>query len=103
VKINTTQTEIKMEKCGINKHFGKFKSYFEDVSDLKSRYCVPKGNNLTLTGFYGDFERGNGFIMVYTNKCTNGTKINDYRIDCFDKDYINGYMEGTFLQMSYIL
>jgi len=86
--------EIKMEKCDINKHFGEYSSLF-DSSDIETFYCLlPRSNNYTLNGLYGD-KNSFSYYNFYLHFCTNSSTKND----CFDLNTIKNTLQNPFLEV----
>ncbi len=47
--------DLPIEKCDINKHFGKYKYLFEKMSDLETFYCtVPRSYKNSIYGIYNN-------------------------------------------------
>ncbi len=90
--------DIKISKCDINKHFGDYKNYFKNIPDLETYYCPDIRNyNQTIYGLYGE-NKPFSYLHFYIIQCTNETMNNT----CFDIDYINKQLSGTYLDIKSI-
>jgi hypothetical protein len=86
-KAVTKIQNVTLEKCDLNKHFGKFKEYFLKATDTNLKYCIPpNSNNITLYGKYGDIANNFSILQVLLHKCKNGTNGKD---NCHDEETIN--------------
>ena len=90
---------IPLELCDINKHFGNYTSYFKNIPNLNSWYClIPNKNNLTIFGKQGGID-GSSIFEINLFKCKNTTK-NKNR--CIDKESINNIVENSFLTLGFL-
>jgi hypothetical protein len=49
--VNNTITDINLEKCDLDKHFGQYKKYFLNSPDMNLKYCLPANSfNTTING-----------------------------------------------------
>jgi hypothetical protein len=91
--------EILLEPCNIEKHFGKYKSYFMSFLDgIENFYCyTPNSRNLTLYGIYGDADSF-VYLNLYINKCVNNTKQMQGVI-CANSTYIDAQLQNAFFRI----
>ncbi len=87
-----------LEKCDLNKHFGEYKEYFKNLSNINSYFC-PKDRlkNQTLYGVYGD-SNNFSFYYFYFTKCKNTTNKNN----CLSNEEITKKLTNSFLDIIYI-
>jgi hypothetical protein len=79
-------TDIKLERCDLEKHFGKYKEYFSHSADLSLKYCLPPiSQNLTIYGKFGDLLNGFSSLAINLQRCING---HDDKQDCYEGDEI---------------
>ena len=89
--------DIILEKCDINKHFGKYKKEFEHIKNLDSYYCPrDRLSNQTLFGVYGD-NSNFSFYYFYFTKCLKSKDEN-----CYDNEKINSILSHSYLDMIYL-
>jgi hypothetical protein len=99
-KIINDLTDIQLQRCDINKHFGNFQKFYSDVPDLNTKYCLPpNSHNLTLYGFYGDVVNGFSFLSLFVHRCINGV---DGRSDCYDINKIDEALVTVHLEVSFM-
>jgi hypothetical protein len=68
---------LKYEKCDIDKHFGKYRGLFLNITNLETYNCIsPEKNNLTLSGRYGDKANGYSYLVNYLATCVNNSATN---------------------------
>jgi hypothetical protein len=73
---NTTDNILPYEFCNIEKHFGKYRSLFENI-DISQYYCITPGkHNLTLYGKFGDTFNGFSALGIAVGLCTNNSVYN---------------------------
>jgi hypothetical protein len=73
---NTTDNILPYEFCNIEKHFGKYRSLFENI-DISQYYCITPGkHNLTLYGKNGDTLNGYSALGIAVGLCTNNSVYN---------------------------
>ena len=91
--------EIPMSKCDINKHFGNFKKYFINMSDLNSFICPDiRLDNQIIYGIYG----GNLPFSYYdfnVLKCLNNTIFN---LTCKSEEEIHKKLSDAYLDLRFI-
>ena len=89
--------DIILEKCDINKHFGKYKKNFQHIKNVDSYYC-PRDRlfNQTLFGVYGD-NSNFSFYYFYFTKCLKSQDEN-----CYDDEKINSILSHSYLDMVYL-
>lgn len=93
-KMVTTVTEIPVEKCDINRHFGEYKSYFQNFPSLSKYYCpVPGGPSVNLYGLYGS-DQACSMVQHSVARCING--INN-ATNCLTLPEINSIMENVYI------
>jgi hypothetical protein len=100
--MNTTVTKLQIERCDINKHFGVYRTYFENVPFLEHHYC-PINNEIKLSGVFGSVDSYQ-YVELWINRCRNETRVYK-RNKCFDENTINeklsdGYISFKFLDRS---
>lgn len=94
--------DVPLERCNISKHFGNYKSYFENSALLSTAYCTTPGiSNLTLYGSYGDANNGYSFLDVMFYKCINGV-YPPSATNCLDKETIDNRLSTIYLTLGYI-
>ena len=99
-KIVSNITDIKLNKCDINRDFGKHKKLFEDTPDLSLKYCLPPNSfNLTLHGHYGDAIQEFSFLSFFVNKCINGL---DEKVDCYDMEKIDSTLSIVQMEFTHL-
>ena len=89
--------EISIEKCDINKHFGKYISEFKEMQDLNSFFCPSlRTSNQSLYGI----AENNRFVYynIIISKCKNETNNNS----CLSENEINNNLSYAYLDMRYI-
>ena len=89
--------EISIEKCDINKHFGKYISEFKEMQDLNSFFCPSlRTSNQSLYGI----AENNRFVYynIIISKCKNETNNNS----CLPENEINNNLSYAYLDMRYI-
>lgn len=94
---NTEQTtdDISIETCNINKHFGKYKNLFLNISDLDTFFCaVPRNYNQTIYGLYGDTNPF-GYYHFYVYMCLNQSSDDI----CFDEKEVRKTLSNTYLEI----
>ena len=86
--------DLLIEKCDLEKHFGKFKYLFEKMTDLDTFYCTfPRNSNQTLYGIYG-----NVFPFAYYNFYFSICDI-DTNSNCYQRDEIYSILSNFYLDM----
>ncbi len=65
--MNTNVTKLEIERCDINKHFGPFRTYFENVPFLEHHYC-PINSDIILSGVYGSIYPYQ-YVELWINRC----------------------------------
>ena len=88
---------ITVEKCDLNKHFGEYKKYFNQVPDIETYFC-PKQRlyNQTLYGIYGDHNYFR-YYNFYFSKCINSTNNT-----CLEINKINNILSDAYLDLKYM-
>lgn len=102
--INGTQSleriVVKQETCDLNKHFGKYRSYFESLTSINLYYCpIPGKNDLNLLNPFG----GNldyFFIAHYYIKCTNNTALN--KTNCKPQQEIDSALSSVYTTFKFL-
>ena len=85
--------DLIVEKCDINKHFGKYKYLFESMVDLNSFYCTyPRSFNYSLYGKYGSFTPFS-YYNFYFVKCNVSLDSNCYKSEEIESILSNVYMD----------
>ena len=86
--------EIILEECNINKHFGEYKKYFEDIKNINSFYCpLERNSNQILYGAYG--ENANfSFYYYYFSKCSNN--------NCYIEEEIKNILSEAYLDLIFV-
>jgi hypothetical protein len=101
-QMQTTRTLIEYEMCDINKHFGQYKEYFENVTYMKSHFCpVPGRNNLSLYGIYGS-DDDYSFISHNICRCVNNSALNGNRTDCNTREELDINLKETYLSYKFL-
>ena len=86
-----------VEKCDINKHFGEYKKFFTQFSDINTYFCPKERlNNQTLYGIYGE-ETDYIYYVFYFSKCINNST--NFCLKNEDMDYL---LSATFLDIKYM-
>ncbi len=96
----TVQKNINLtyEICDINKHFGNYKKYFKEFTDLKSYFCVnQRPTNMTIFGSYGDI---NPFSYLHFKFFTCGNHSNNN--SCLPTEKIKTILNDAYLDLKYI-
>jgi hypothetical protein len=94
----TKVTPVPLEPCLIDKHFGEYRKYFENVS-MNNRFCLVPGKvNITTYGIYGDVTRGNSFLDVSLYKCQNTSTFNR----CKSPEEINQQLSLAYMSIYYM-
>ena len=87
--------DIIMEKCDINKHFGKYAYLFKNVTDLDTYLCpVLRMNNQSVVGIYGGKHLFQ-YYHFYITMCTDNTNNNK----CVDKETMDNKLKATYLDI----
>jgi hypothetical protein len=91
----TATTNIPLEDCDKEKHFGTY----EDMSmQLSGSKCLSAGKfDLSLYGIYGDYKP-NSFINIAINFCNNATTNNT----CPTESEMAPVLRNVFIQFGYI-
>ncbi len=92
--IKTTFTEIELEECKDNEINEKI---IKEGYNIKNFMCVKQGQNLKISGRFGDSAIGFSFLQIFLNKCQNGSEI-----ICKSEEEIIKYAENTFLNLIYL-
>ncbi len=83
-----------IEKCNLEKHFGKYKYLFENMHDLETFYCTfPRNSNQTLYGVYGSVHPFS-YYNFYFSICDIETDSN-----CYERDEIYSILSNFYLDM----
>ena len=98
--VNNTITDVKLEKCDLDKHFGQYKKYFLNSPDIDLKYCLPANSfNTTIFGKIGDFNTGFGFFQFFIHKCINGV---GGRTNCYETEAINKILTAVQLAFDHL-
>ena len=86
--------DLLIEKCNLEKHFGKYKYLFETMSDLETFYCTfPRNSNQTIYGVYGNVYPFS-YYNFYFSICDIETDSN-----CYERDEIYSILSNVYLDM----
>ena len=86
--------DLPIEKCDINKHFGKYKYLFEKMSDLETFYCtVPRSYKNSIYGIYGNILPFS-YYNFYFSICDIEENSN-----CYEKEEIQSILSNVYLDM----
>ena len=92
--------DVILEKCDINKHFGKFKNYFINISNLDTYFCPRERlNNQTLFGVYGDFNNFS-FYNFYFKLCSKKENENCYYPETIHEKLVNSFLDLIYIDYS---
>lgn len=93
-------TALEVEQCDIDKHFGKYRSYFVNHPDLSHHLCPKPGQNFNFFGIYGSssFFR---YLNVYATRCKNNTAP-FFQNNCHDYDLIENKLSNSRFSFSYL-
>jgi hypothetical protein len=97
VNVTTTGTKfltIQSEVCEINKHFGSYKKYFQDI-DISNYYCIVPGQNINLFGKSGDTVNGNSNLAIFIARCDNSSQYNQNPGKCASKETIENSINSA--------
>ena len=90
------------EACDIDnpRHFGVYRSFFENVEDISNYTCVDDIDkyNFTLYGLYDDNEHPNSYINVILQFCQN---LTGYPI-CKPKAQINAFLASVYVKFLFL-
>ena len=90
--------KVSIEKCNIEKHFGDYKKYFSDVSDLQSYFCPKERlSNQSLYGIYGD-DKPFLYYVFYFSKCIN---LSDNNL-CLSNEKIDEKLSDIYLDIKFV-
>ena len=90
--------KVSIEKCNIEKHFGDYKKYFSEVSDLKSYFCPEERlSNQSLYGIYGD-DKPFLYYVLYFSKCIN---LSDNNL-CLSNERIDEKLSDIYLDIKFV-
>ena len=90
--------KVSIEKCNIEKHFGDYKKYFSDVSDLQSYFCPKERlSNQSLYGIYGD-DKPFIYYVFYFSKCKN---LSDNNL-CLSNEKIDEKLSDIYLDIKFV-
>jgi hypothetical protein len=99
-EVKREEINIYLERCDLNKHFGKYEKYFTGIPELSFKYCLPaESHNITLFGRYGDVNKEFGIPQIFVSRCINGTAGKE---NCFDNEVIDRILVSVFFEFSYI-
>jgi hypothetical protein len=88
---------LKLEKCDINKHFGKYKDFFQNTPFINYYYCPELNkNNLTI---FRPFSTNSNFLVHAIGKCVNTTSEGKI---CKDQKTIENILSNTFISHKYL-
>lgn len=88
-------SEIEVEKCDINKHFGEYKELFHNITDINTFFCpAPRKDNETIYGLYGNIKPYL-FYHFHIFKCIKENENNE----CEDESKIDELLSDTYLDM----
>jgi hypothetical protein len=83
--------DIPIEKCDIEKHFGKFQELFLNLTDLNTFYCAKvRPYNQSIYGVYGNVYPF-GYYHFYVSMCL-GDDICDEK-DSLEEEFSNTYLD----------
>ena len=84
-------TNVTLEACDINKHFGDFQYLYQNLT-ISNYMCLPADNNVNL------FETGSdkGYLNAYIVTCTNNSAYFNNRTDCATPSAIQTRLSGAF-------
>jgi hypothetical protein len=96
-----------LQKCDPDKHFGKYKSLFSNISYLANHYCIPANQSKAdLRGSYGSANELQ--INIDFTKCINGTNndaIGTYRTNvsnCQSAGELEKSLNEVYIQVLFI-
>ena len=92
--IKSTFTEIELEECQNNEMNSKI---IKEGYNIQNFMCVKQGQNLKISGRFGDTAVGFSFLQIFLNKCQNGSSI-----ICKSEEEIIKYTENTYLNLIYL-
>ncbi len=86
--------DLKMVQCDINKHFGCYRSLFEDMKDIETFICPEYPTDSDLNGLYGGTKPYSFFNFAF-RPCINELDNNV----CENSTYIKGFLNQVFLDI----
>jgi hypothetical protein len=107
---NVKYTPIYLEKCDINKHFGKYQELFKDIPYFERYHCMPLNKfNLTVFGKYGNSATGFSFLNFDVDKCMNLSRSIDPSngiirdsTNCFTDEKIQTTFFSSFISIAHV-
>jgi hypothetical protein len=100
LNMNTTVATLNIERCDINKHFGIYRPYFENVPFLEHHYCPVFDSNITISGVFGSVKPYK-YVELWINRCRNVTRV-DKRNKCYDEQSINDRLSDGYISYKFL-
>lgn len=99
-KYESEITEIKLEKCELDKHFSKkiYGNVFKNLGKNDFRCLSQDQGNLTLS--FNKTDWSGAYIILYVKTCINTTENNNY---CFPQEEIDKAMTNSSYYLSMLL
>ena len=94
-QINKTQNKINLEICSENNLPSFFLNKVNSRLNISKFLCFTKGQNITISGYYGDFFNLFDILEFHLSKCYNST-------NCKSEEEINSHLNNTNLYIIYL-